>query len=88
MQVLAEVRRVKDYTGSKLKAEVSLIVSDPDDMIRVRLFEPHEKQGLIEYFKKLEGKSVQIPLEVEIYQGRLSYSLSYGCQPVVVNASK
>jgi len=81
MQVLAEIRRVKHYNGPKLKTEVSLIVSDPDEILRVRSFEPHEKQGLIEQFQKLEGKLVQVPLDAEIYQGRFSYSLSYGCQP-------
>ncbi len=86
MQVLAEVRKVRLFNGSKLKAEVSLIVSDPDEIVRVRLFDAHERQGLVEQFKKLEGKAIQIPLEVEIYQGRLSYSLSYGLQPTIIGA--
>jgi hypothetical protein len=86
MQVLAEVRKVRHFNGSKLKAEVSLIVSDPDEILRVRLFDVHEKQGLIDQFQKLEGKLVRVPLEIEIYQGRLSYSLSYGSQPAAIDA--
>lgn len=86
MQVLAEVRKVRHYNGPKLKAEVSLIVSEPDEILRVRLFDVHEKQGLIDQFQKLEGKQVRVPLEVEVYQGRLSFSLSYGSQPVIIDA--
>ena len=86
MQVLAEVRKVRHFTGSKLKAEVSLIVSEPDEILRVRLFDVHEKQGLIDHFQKLEGKQVRVPLEVEVYQGRLSFSLSYGSQPALIDS--
>ncbi len=56
MQVLAEVRKVRHFNGSKLKAEVSLIVSESDEILRVRLFDVHEEQGLIDQFQKLEGK--------------------------------
>jgi hypothetical protein len=86
MQVLAEVRKVRHFNGAKLKAEVSLIVSEPDEILRVRLFDVHEKQGLIDQFKKLEGKQVRVPLEIEIYQGRLSFSLSYGGLPAIIDA--
>lgn len=88
MQVLAEVRKVRRFNGSKLKAEVSLIVSEPDEIIRVRLFDAHDKQGLIDHFQKLEGKNVRVPLEVEVYQGRLSYSLSYASQPVILDSKQ
>jgi hypothetical protein len=30
------------FNGPKLKAEVSLIVSEPDEILRVRLFDVHE----------------------------------------------
>jgi hypothetical protein len=81
MQVLAEVHNVRHHNGQKLKAEVSLIVSEPDEIIRLRLFDAHEKQGLVQQFEKLKGKSIQVPLEIDVYQGKLSYSLSYSGIP-------
>ena len=81
MKVLAQVYNLRRFTNSKMKAEVSLIVSEPDTMIRIRLFEGHEKQGLLDLFDKLKGKTIQIPLEIDVFQGRPSFSLAYGGKP-------
>lgn len=82
MQVLAEVHNVRLFENApKLKAEVSLILSDPDQMIRLRLFAVHESQGVIAKFQQLQGHAAQVPLEVDIYQGRISYSLAFGGTP-------
>ena len=81
MQVLAQVHNLRRFTNSKMKAEVSLIVSEPDTIIRIRLFESHEKQGLIDLFEKLKGQAIQIPLEFDVFQGRPSFSLAYGGKP-------
>lgn len=82
MHVLASVHNVRRLNGDKLKAEVSLIVEEPDMIIRIRLYEAHEKQGLIPVFEKLKGKLIKVPLEVDIYQGKINYSLSYAGVPV------
>ncbi len=81
MWVLAEVHKVRHFNGPKLKAEVSLIVSEPDQLIRLRLFAVHEGQGVIQRFEGLQGKTARIPLEVDLYRGQLTYSLSYGGMP-------
>ena len=82
MQVLAHIHNLRRFTESKKKAEVSLIVSEPDTMIRIRLFESHERQGLIEQLEHLKGQDIQIPLEFDVFQGRPSFSLAYGGKPI------
>ncbi len=84
MQLLCNVHNVHIFNGDKLKAEVSLIVDKPDDMIRLRLYDAHEKQGLIKTFQNLKGKLIKLPIEVDIYQDKITYSLSYGASPEVV----
>lgn len=74
------------FNGDKLKAEVSLIVEQPDMIIRLRLYDAHEKQGLIPQFEKLKGKQIKVPLEVDIYQGKINYSLAYAGAPMAVKA--
>ena len=59
MYVLSEVLNVRHYNRAKLKAEVSLIVEEPDKIIRFRLSGVHEKQGLIPIFEKLKGNKVK-----------------------------
>lgn len=86
MFVLCEVLNVRQYNGAKLKAEVSLIVEEPDNIIRLRLFDVHEKQGLITMFEKLKGKKIKLPLEVNIYQDRINYSLAYAGSPQTVES--
>lgn len=82
--VLCEVYDVHIFNGNKLKAEVSLIVQKPDHIIRLRLFDAHSKQGLISTFQKLKGKQIKVPIEVTIYQDRITYILSYGANPEVL----
>lgn len=84
MQLLCSVHNVHIFNGEKLKAEVSLIVDKPDDMIRLRLYDAHEKQGLVKTFQNLKGKQIRLPVELDIYQGRITYSLSYGSSPELV----
>ena len=81
MLVKARVYNVQKTTSNKVKAEVSLLVSDPDALIRIRLFEFHEKVGALKVFQSLVGKDVLVPLEVETYRGQLQYSLAYGLLP-------
>ena len=54
-------------------------------IIRLRLYQAHDKQGLIQTFQKLKGKQVQVPLEVDIYQEKIHYSLSYSGTPVLLS---
>jgi len=84
MHVLCSVHNVRHFNGDKLKAEVSLIVEEPDQIIRLRLYDAHEKQGLISIFEKYKGKQVKIPLDLDLYQGKISYSLSYGASPILI----
>lgn len=84
MYVLFEVLNVRHYNGPKLKAEVSLIVEEPDSIIRLRLFDVHDKQGLIPIFEKLKGKKIKVPLEVSIYQEKINYSLAYAATPTIL----
>ncbi len=81
MWVLCQVHNVRPFKGDKLKAEVSRISGQPDMIIRLRLFDVHDKQGLIEIFQKLKGKQIKVPLEVGIYQERITYSLAYSGYP-------
>ena len=81
MQVLAQIYNLKRFSDSKMKAEVSLIVTEPDTMIRIRLFEGHERQGLVDLFEQLKGQDIQIPLEFDVFQGKPSFSLAYGGKP-------
>lgn len=84
MHVLCSVHNVRHFNGDKLKAEVSLIVEEPDQIIRLRLYDAHEKQGVISIFEKCKGKQVKVPLDLDIYQGKISYSLSYAGSPVAL----
>jgi hypothetical protein len=84
MHVLCSVHNIRHFDGDKLKAEVSLIVEEPDMIIRLRLYDAHEKQGLVSIFEKYKGKQLKVPLDVEIYQGKINYSLSYGSTPIVL----
>jgi len=43
--------------GDKLKIEVSLIVEEPDMIIRLHLYSAHEQQGIISIFEKYKGKN-------------------------------
>lgn len=85
MHVLCKVHNVRHFNGDKLKAEVSLIVEEPDMIIRLRLYDAHEKQGIVSIFEKCKGKQVKVPLDLDLYQGKISYSLSYGSSPSLVN---
>jgi len=84
MHVLCSVHNVRHFNGDKLKAEVSLIVEEPDEIIRLRLYSAHEQQGIISIFEKYKGKQVKVPLDLDLYQGKISYSLSYGSSPVAL----
>ena len=84
MYVLCSVHNVRILNGAKLKAEVSLIVEEPDMIIRLRLYDAHEKQGLISIFEKYKGKQVKVPLDLDLYQGKINYSLSYGGSPITI----
>ena len=81
MHILCSVHNIRHFNGDKLKAEVSLIVEEPDMIIRLRLYDAHEKQGIVSIFEKQKGKHIKVPLEVDIYQGKISFSLSYGGIP-------
>jgi len=85
MHVLCSVHNVRHFNGDKLKAEVSLIVEEPDMIIRLRLYDAHEKQGIVSIFEKCKGKQVKVPLDVDLYQGKINYSLSYSGSPEVVS---
>ncbi len=84
MYVLCSVHNVRLFNGAKLKAEVSLIVEEPDQIIRLRLYDAHEKQGIISIFEKCKGKQVKVPLDLDLYQGKITFNLSYGSSPVVI----
>ncbi len=43
-----------------------------------------EKQGIISIFEKCKGKQVKVPLDLDLYQGKINYSLSYGCSPITI----
>ncbi|MDF1589726.1 MAG: hypothetical protein P1P93_11400, partial [Gammaproteobacteria bacterium] len=75
----------RHFNGDKLKAEVSLIVEEPDMIIRLRLYDAHDKQGLVSLFEKYKGKQVKVPLDLDLYQGKINYSLSYGAIPQLVS---
>ena len=84
MHVLCSVYNIRHFNGDKLKAEVSLIVEEPDMIIRLRLYDAHEKQGIISIFEKQKGKLIKVPLEVGLYHERITYSLSYGSSPISI----
>lgn len=84
MHVLCSVHNVRHFNGAKLKAEVSLIVEEPDQIIRLRLYAAHEEQGLVSIFEKYKGKQIKVPLDLDLYQGKINYSLSYGSSPTVI----
>jgi len=81
MLVRANIYNVRAIAAGKVKAEVSLLVSDPDELIRIRLFDSHEKAGAVRAFQELLGKDVWVPLEVETYRGEMQFALSYGLLP-------
>jgi len=85
MIVIGQVHKIRKDSSSKTKALVSLIVSDPDEIIRIPLFEIHERQGLIDQFQKLHRKTITVPITTTIYKDRLAYSLSYGAQVKELN---
>lgn len=85
MIVIGQIHKVRKDSSSKTKALVSIIVSDPDEIIRIPLFDVHERQGLIEQFQKLQRKVVTVPITTTIYKDRLAYSLSYGAQVKELN---
>jgi hypothetical protein len=85
MHVLCSVHNVRHFNGDKLKAEVSLIVEEPDMIIRLRLYDSHEKQGVISIFEKYKGKLAKVPLDVDLYQGKINYSLSYSGTPELIS---
>jgi len=70
--------------GDKLKAEVSLIFEEPDVIIRLRLYSSYEQQSVISIFEKYKGKQVKVPLDLDLYQDNINYSLSYGSSPSLI----
>lgn len=84
MHVLCSVHNVRHFNGEKLKAEVSLIVEEPDMIVRLRLYDSHEQQGIISIFEKQKGKQVRVPLDISLYQGKINYSLSYASSPMAI----
>lgn len=84
MLVKANIYNVRAMASGKVKAEVSLLVSDPDQLIRIRLFDSHDKLGAVRAFQDLLNKDAWVPLEVETYRGELQFALSYGALPRVI----
>lgn len=85
MLVKANVYNVRAMASGKVKAEVSLLVSDPDQLIRIRLFDSHDKAGAVRAFQDLLTKDAWVPLEVETYRGELQFALSYGALPKAID---
>lgn len=90
MEVLAKVIAVdlSRNPDSKLKAKVKLLVDNPFDAIEINLFEFHQKEGVVARFESLTSKTAIVPVEVDLYKGKLQYGLAFGCTPELYGVDK
>lgn len=80
MLVKALVRAVSE-TGTnteKPMAIVTLEVSNPLEIVQVRLFKQAYNDGTVARFKQAIDAQVDVPLQPELYNGRLSYAFPFG----------
>lgn len=35
-------------------------------------------------FEKCKGKQVKVPLDLDLYQGKIIFNLSYGSSPIII----
>lgn len=83
MEVLAQVISVDliQDQSSKIKAKVKMLLDKPFDGLELKLFEHHQKQGIIGRFNTLQGKKCLVPLQVEKYNGEIQLNIPYGELP-------
>lgn len=79
MLVKALIREVRENANAqKPMAIVTVEVTRPLEIIEMRLFKQSYDDGTVIRFKQLAGVEIDLPLQVEVYNGRLSYGLPFG----------
>lgn len=79
MLVKALVRSITENADAqKPMAIVTLEVSNPLEIVQVRLFKNAYADGTVSKFKQVLGAEMDVPLQAEIYNGKLSYNLPFG----------
>jgi hypothetical protein len=83
MQVLCTIVALEPSYDqqSKVKAKLKMLFDQPFDATEINLFEHHAKQGFINRCQALVGQKVLMPLQAELYNGKVQYALPYGCLP-------
>ena len=79
MLIKALVRAVEDNAdAAKPMAIVTLETSNPIEIIQVRLFKNSIADGTVAAFRQVIGAEMDIPLQPEIYNGKLSWNFPFG----------
>ncbi|MDB6060355.1 MAG: hypothetical protein JWM78_458 [Verrucomicrobiaceae bacterium] len=79
MLVKALVRSISENSDAqKPQAIVTLEVANPLEIIQVRLFKNSYADGTVSNFKQVIGAEMDIPLQAEIYNGKISWNLPFG----------
>jgi hypothetical protein len=79
MLVKALVRAISENADAqKPMCKVTLETSNPLEIVEVRLFKNAYNDGTVAKFKQAIGAEIEIPLQAEIYNNRISYNLPFG----------
>lgn len=79
MLVKALIREVRESgDAQKPMAVVTLEVTNPLEIVEVRLFKNSYSDGTVHRFKQMLGVECEIPLQAEIYNNRLSFNVPFG----------
>lgn len=79
MLVKALVRAVEDNAdAAKPMSIVTLETTNPIEIIQVRLFKNSIADGTVAAFKQVIGAEMDVPLQPEIYNGKLSWNMPFG----------
>lgn len=79
MLVRALVRGIRENADAqKPMAIVTLEVTNPLEIVEIRLFKNAYADGTVGKFKQVLGAEMEVPLQAEIYNGKLSYNLPFG----------
>lgn len=79
MLVKALIRAIRENSdANKPMAVVTLETTHPLEIVEIRLFKNAYNDGTVGKFKQMIGLECDIPLQSEIYNGKLSYNVPFG----------
>jgi len=79
MLVKALIRSVtRQGSVEKPFAVLAIETEQPLEIIEIRMFKNAIDDGTVARLENVEGRTIDLPLRMEVYQGRLQYQLPYG----------